>query len=251
MNHIVPVSGGKDSTATAVGLNEFEPRPYQYVFTPTGNELPEVYDHIKKLEDVLNATIQIVTSGKSLQGLIRKYNALPNWRQRWCTRELKIEVFNSYLKEHSPAISYVGLRADEPESVRRGMVLGNVEGITQRYPLREWGWGINEVWDYLDVKGITIPERTDCAWCFFQRGAEWWRLWKNHPETYAQAEQQEELTGYTFRSPGGHKDRHPVSLKDLRIAFENGTVPKGALPKNSDQLALFDTRQFMCRACSL
>lgn len=38
--HVVALSGGHDSTAMAFLLNELEPRPYNYVCTPTGDELP-------------------------------------------------------------------------------------------------------------------------------------------------------------------------------------------------------------------
>lgn len=244
--HIIALSGGKDSTAMAMALQQFEPREYIYAITPTGNELPEMYEHWKMLSDMFNAPLKVLTTGKSLQGEIERQKTIPSWRMRWCTRMLKIEPFNSFLQENTPAVSYVGLRADEPDSVRRGMVLGGVEGITQRWPLREWGWNIGDVWAYLDSKGVSIPERTDCALCFFQRGSEWWNLWMRHPELYAEGERLEELTGHTFRAPGGNKDKHPVALKDLRRAFERGVVPKGAA-----QLSLMDTRRNMCRACSL
>jgi tRNA(Ile)-lysidine synthase TilS/MesJ len=38
--HIVALSGGHDSTALSILLKETEPRPYNYVCTPTGDELP-------------------------------------------------------------------------------------------------------------------------------------------------------------------------------------------------------------------
>ena len=43
--HVVALSGGHDSTALALLLNEREPRPYNYVCTPTGDELPEMFEH--------------------------------------------------------------------------------------------------------------------------------------------------------------------------------------------------------------
>ena len=242
--HIVALSGGKDSTAMALRLAEVEPRDYTYAITPTGDELPEMFVHWKLLEDLLGQSLTVLTSGHSLSGLIKKQNALPNWRMRWCTRVLKIEPFNAHLMESRPAVSYVGLRADEPEDVRRGTVFGNVDGITQRFPLREWGWTINDVWEYLDAKGITIPARTDCARCFFQTLGEWWWLWKNNRETYLEAESEEESTGHTFRSP--QRDTWPTSLADLRREFEKDHIPKGA-----GQLDLMGGRPNMCRVCSL
>ena len=241
--HIVALSGGKDSTAMTVRLAEVEPRDYEYVITPTGDELPEMYDHWHKLEAMLGKSLTIVTSGHSLQGLIRKQSMLPNHRARWCTRQLKIEPFNAYLGEHVPAVSYVGLRADEES--RKGNVYGGVEGISQRYPLREWGWGISEVLGYLEEKGISIPKRTDCSRCFFQRLGEWYNLWREHPDLYAEAEADEMLTGHTFRSPG--RDTWPAGLAELRGKFEKDILPRGA-----GQIALFsDERTDMCRPCSL
>lgn len=51
--HIVPVSGGKDSTCLALALKAWEPRPYNYIYTPTGDELPEMVEHLAKLEKLL------------------------------------------------------------------------------------------------------------------------------------------------------------------------------------------------------
>ena len=60
-----------------------------------------------------------------LAGLIKQWNALPNWRQRWCTRVLKIEPFAAYLMRHSPARFYVGLRADEEARAVQQVLLSN------------------------------------------------------------------------------------------------------------------------------
>jgi len=241
-HHIVALSGGKDSTALALRLAEVEPRNYEYVITPTGDELPEMIEHWKTLGALLGKPLKIITSGHSLQGLIRKQNALPNWRQRWCTRILKIEPYKQYLSTIAPAISYVGLRADEPD--REG-IYGDIEDIAFRYPLREWGWGIKEVWTFLNERGVTIPRRTDCARCYGQRIGEWWNLWKDQPDIYIEAEGQEIATGHTFRSPG--RDTWPAPLRELREQFEQGKTPRGA----DIQGDLFGETLERCRACQL
>lgn len=224
----------------ALWLAANEPRDYLYLCTPTGNELPEMFAHWRKLGEILGRPLVPITDGMTLDGLIKGYNALPNHRQRWCTRQLKIEVTKRFLLANAPAVSYVGLRADEEE--REG-IIGPIEGVTQRYPLRELGWGVNDVLAYLDQRGVAIPKRTDCAVCFFQRLGEWWDLWKEHPQEYADGEALEALTGHTFRSPG--RDTWPTSMADLRRAFEGGRIPK-----DRQQLGLLE-RPDMCRACSL
>ena len=227
----------------ALRLVETEPRDYQFVITPTGDELPEMIAHWKHLSRVLGSPLKAVSSGFSLNGLIRHYGALPNWRQRWCTRQLKIVPFKAYLLSQMPATAYIGLRFDEQG--RAGVSYEGVEGITQRFPLREWGWSKSNVLNYLDEKKIVVPLRTDCARCYHQRIGEWYRLWKGHPEIFAQAEDQERETGHTFRGP--NRDSWPTSLVDLRAEFEKGRFPKG-----ENQLELFASdRKGMCSFCRM
>lgn len=234
MNHIVAVSGGKDSTAMALRLAEAEPRDYIYICTPTGDELPELLNHWDKLEARLGQPLVRVTN-RTLTDWIDHFNALPNGAMRWCTRLLKIEPCLAYVKTHQPATLYVGLRADEEE--RKGVYS---ELVMNDFPLRRWGWGLREVQRYNRGHNMTPPARTDCARCFYQRLPEWYRLWIAHPDVYAEAEAQERKTGFTFRRP--HRDTWPTSLRDLRAEFEKGAVPVGATDWRQGEL---------CRVCSL
>lgn len=208
----------------ALRLSELEPNTdFTYVCTPTGDELPEMYAHWRKLGDLLGKQITPVMHPLGLNGLIEKQQSLPNWRQRWCTRMIKIEPYAAWLLQHSPCTSYVGLRADEEE--REGGDYMDVPGVVMRFPMREWGWGIAEVRDYLAQRGVEIPKRTDCARCFFQRLGEWRDLWQEHPDVYEDAVQQEVRVGATFRSPG--RDRWPADLAGLRQEFESGRSIRG------------------------
>jgi hypothetical protein len=233
MKHVIALSGGKDSTAMALRLAEVEPRDYTYICTPTGRELPEMNAHWAKLEGVLGQPILRVTNG-TLDSWIAEWKALPNFRMRWCTRVLKIEPMLAWLKAHQPCVHYVGLRADE--ETREG-IYGE---IPSDYPLRRWGWGRGEVTAYLARRRVTIPARTDCDCCFFQRVNEWKALLRQHPVRYAEAEALEMATSATFRTPG--RDSWPVGLAEFRA-------------KVQEQPDLFeaadDTRDGMCRECSL
>ena len=252
MKHVIGISGGKDSCAMALRLREVEPRDYEYIITPVGNELPAMFAHWAKMEALLGKQfIRLQPAGPGVDGLekrILQYNALPNWRQRWCTRELKIVPTIEFLKANAPCVQYVGLRADEEE--RKG-IYGDIRGVNQRYPLREWGWGIDDVWNYLAEKGITIPKRTDCAWCYGQRLVEWKRLWQEHPDIFQRAVELEQLTGHTFRSPS--RDTWPASLAELRERFEQGYKVRGeriSLELHSeDKCAADDSRNEPCRVC--
>lgn len=242
--HVVGLSGGKDSVCMALLLNEREPRDYVYICTPTGDELPEMYEHWRKLGGILGKPIQPIMGG-TLDGLVQKWNALPNWRQRWCTRVLKIEPYMAWLmqqsKVHDRIVSYIGLRADEEE--REGGDYASVPGVERRFPLREWGMGLADVLSQLEQREIEIPSRTDCARCFYQTIGQWFNLWRDHLAIYLDAEKQEETTGFTWRSPG--RDSWPTALKDLRAKFMAGFIPRGA----DVQPDLF--RRSQCRVCRL
>ena len=221
----------------ALRLREIDAEtPWRFLCTPTGNELPEMLAHWERLEERLETPLTRITN-RTLEWWINEFNALPNFRQRWCTRLLKIEPALAYLKAHQPAVLYVGLRADEEE--RKGIFSADAE---TRFPLREWDWGRPEVLRYLRERGVKIPARTDCQWCYHQRLGEWRNLLERHPDLYANAEQQEAETGHTFRSPG--RDSHPVALADLRRSFER----QPSLPMFVEPA---DEQQGVCRVCSL
>ena len=236
--HVVALSGGKDSTALALRLRELYPdRDFIWFCTPTGDELPAMLAHWEYLEGVLGPITRV--TNRTLDDWIDDFDALPNWRQRWCTRLLKIEPCLAYLAKLPNPVLYVGLRADEEE--RKGIYSENVRTV---FPLREWGWGLQEVRGYLSEKGVKIPKRTDCARCYGQRLSEWYELWRDHRDLYEDAERQEAKVGNTFRSPG--RDSWPASLEDLRAEFESGRKPRGV----RDQVDMFDDGA-ACRVCRI
>lgn len=232
--HVVGLSGGKDSTCLALWLVENEPwNDYEFICNETGDELPEMLEHWEKLENLLGKKIIKIRHEKDLKGLIYKEHAIPNWRQRFCTRILKIEPTVKYMRTLSDdSVLYVGLRADEES--RPGIY---DEDLITRFPLREIGFNEADVWKFLGERGIQIPARTDCALCFFQRLEEWEKLYWEHPEKWAEGVKIEDDIGHTFRSPG--RDTWPADLRSLGEEFKKGRK----LRKSS--------KSTTCRVCSL
>jgi 3'-phosphoadenosine 5'-phosphosulfate sulfotransferase (PAPS reductase)/FAD synthetase len=230
MTNIVAFSGGKDSTALALAMC-----PRYLLHTPTANELPAVARHVR---DIARRCVSelIIPPGPSLPTLIGHFNAVPNPRMRWCTRMIKIQPAKAWLAAHVDFRLAVGLRADEP--TRDGIY----DMPPERYwfPLREWGWGIAEVERILQKNGVKVPARTDCAVCPYQRLGEWFRLWRDWPDAWAQGEAWEAMTGHTFRMES--RDTWPAAMVGLRRRFEQGDVPRGA----SDM-----TPGTRCRVCTL
>lgn len=245
-HHIVALSGGKDSTAMSLRLAELNPETdYQFVITPTGDELPDMFAHWRTLEERLGKNLTVVNT-KSLADLIREQGMIPNFRARFCTRMLKIEPFIDYVRSlDGEVVWYVGLRADE--NTRLGVAI-SAANIRMATPMRDWGWGLQDVLDYLDSRCVTVPRRTDCGACFYQRLIEWYELWRDHPDRYESYVKIEDEIGHTFRSDG--RDSQPAGLRQLRDRFENGYKPKETRRPNS-QIALFpmDARVEDFKAC--
>ena len=218
MNHIVAISGGKDSVAMALMLDRGFPHiNFIYAITPTGNELPEMKEHWRYIEQLLHHKLLDVGDGLTLEKLIMEHGMLPNWRSRFCTRIIKIQRFQKWVSDHAPAIVYVGLRADEEN--REGGIYDNIDGVNVSFPLREAGWDKARVIEYLNYNDVKIPRRTDCAICFFQTVWEWWLLWRDYPEMYQQGIDWEDHVSTirgkrcTFRNE--KKDSWGTSLREL------------------------------------
>ena len=207
---------------------------FTLLFTPTGNELPGVAEYVASTAKALKRDL-VIPPGPTLATLIDTFDSLPNNRQRWCTRMIKIQPCKAYLLAHPGSTLCVGLRADEEE--RQGMY---GQQAAYRFPLREWGWGIGQVLAYTKEHGLEVPARTDCALCYDQRLIDWRNLLRKHPEEYEKGEALEAKTGHTFRSPS--RDTWPAGLKELRAEFERGRPVRGA-----DD----DTEQSACRVCRL
>lgn len=238
MIHCVAISGGKDSTCMALYLRETTDIDFVYLITPTGDELPPMIQHWENLECLLGQPLTRPPA-PTLRELIDEQGCLPNWRMRWCTRMIKIEPCLEWIRAQSePVRLYVGLRADEEK--RLGLYRDDVDTV---FPLREAGFTKDDVLRFLEERSVGIPDRTDCARCFYQRLGEWYRLWRDYPDIYEDAVLDEFRTGYTFRSPT--KDAHPSSLTDMRTKFEAGWIPRGGIV----QTDLFSSGG--CRVCSM
>ena len=83
--HILGLSGGKDSAALAVHMNNRHPDiDVEYFFTDTGYELQETYDFLDKLKTRLDKPIHYIHPTNSFDYYMKKYNNfLPSQMARW------------------------------------------------------------------------------------------------------------------------------------------------------------------------
>lgn len=175
--HVVPVSGGKDSTALAITLSILFPNVnFIYVFTDTKAEPEDVYKNLNALEVLLGKPIVRLSHPLGLFGYIDKYNGfLPSGQQRFCTVELKIKVIDQWFRESfdydkQKVHTYVGFTYGED---RIGMITEE-EKVSSHYPFLDLKIGVNEVFELLDLTiGISdiysTKSRSGCYCCFYLR----------------------------------------------------------------------------------
>jgi len=221
--HIMPISG-KDSLATALFMRAKEPNiDFEYMFNPTGAELPEVFEWLDKVEAYLGKPIYKV--GKNLEYIITSERGgfLPNQKHRFCTNQSKIEPMEAFIG-NSPCFVYYGIRADEDRQGYKDTGKPNIKPV---YPLKEAGIGLQMVYAIIKKAGLKPPTffwkeiydrvceiigeeilkaklseyqidvlfswrtRANCYFCFNQRKYEWVGLLEHHPELFWNAEKME------------------------------------------------------------
>ena len=198
--HVLGISGGKDSAALAVWMRDKHPElDIDYFFTDTGEELPEVYEFLGRLEGYLGKPIARLNPRRDFRFWLREYNHfLPSPQTRWCTRKLKLAPFEQWVKPWLAAgdkvFSYVAIRSDE--DYREGYS-AKAAKLFVRLPFREAGIDKPGVIDILESSGVGYPKyyewrsRSGCTFCFFQQKIEWVRLREQHPENYEEAKELE------------------------------------------------------------
>jgi len=217
--HVLGLSGGRDSAALAVFMRQTYPElDVEYFFTDTGKELPEVYEFLGRLEGFLGKQIAYLNPDRDFDFWLREYgNFLPSPRTRWCTRQLKLRPFERWIQDDLNAgksvISYVAIRADEPERVGMHAKHPNLQ---VRFPLREQGLDKAAVVDLLESSGLGLPtyyrwrSRSGCTFCFYQQKIEWVRLKREHPNAFEEAKNYEK-TALENGSPFTWSDRESLA----------------------------------------
>lgn len=187
--YVVAYSGGKDSTAMALGCLAHLPRDrLRFVFNDTGACWPETYAYLNYIEKKLDIEIERVRAGDrplpagskgrmtwakqstNLYDMIKAKGQWPSVKIRWCTKYLKMWPLRLYAPPNS--ILLFGDRAEE--SRRRAAyeqfdVLGNNFHEQPIYrPILDWSE--DTVWQYLSSHDIlpnpvyNYAPRANC-WC--------------------------------------------------------------------------------------
>jgi len=152
VRHVLGISGGKDSAALAIYLNDKYPSlDINYYTSDTGRELEETYALIDRLEAKMGKPIKKldsvdltnVSNGNAFDYFLEAYGGyLPSSTSRWCTGKLKLQPFEAFIGDE-PTISYVGIRGDED----RDGYISKKQSVQSIFPFRQniWSEDVNKL----------------------------------------------------------------------------------------------------------
>ncbi len=248
VRHILSLSGGKDSTALAIYMRD-RVAEMEYVFCDTGEELPETYDYLLKLEAFLGRPITRLNPDRPFSHYLELWNNnLPDARTRWCTRMLKLIPFEKHVGT-DPVLSYIGVRHDEQH--RTGYV-STKTNITTVFPFVQDGLGRADIERILHDSGLGMPEyyqwrsRSGCYFCFFQQRVEWVGLREQHPDLFEKSktfEKFNEATGkrYTWNQRESLDElEKPERIEEIRAQAAERVLREAAQKKNKPLLEILD-----------
>jgi 3'-phosphoadenosine 5'-phosphosulfate sulfotransferase (PAPS reductase)/FAD synthetase len=223
MNNIVTISGGL--TSAYVSKIVLENTDAELVFTDTGWEDPDLFRFLSELEMLLNKKITILKHEKynNPEELFNGMGFLGSNRVPNCSRYLKVEVLQKYLKEkyNNQCIVYFGIDYSEKHRADRIKFQYDKLGIETKFPLVESKdfFIKDKITTWLNTNGIEIPRlykdgytHNNCSGGCVRAGKKSWiHLLKSNPEIYRERERVES----SFKD-GSYTYMKDISLKKLR-----------------------------------
>jgi len=200
---IVNFGGGVDSTAILVSLGSLylagddTARPDLVVFADTGDELPEVYENVRRMseycEETFDLEVTIVSRPNNIPGRVGykslSENCITNetlpseaFGRGACSSKWKYEAIDAFLYGRKrplrtgwleangysdKPIKCIGYDATETQKGKRAKNAKISEDATSfyRYPLVEWGFGRDQCKAEIASAGLPVPHKSACFMC--------------------------------------------------------------------------------------
>lgn len=242
--HIASFSGGKDSTAMVLRMIELGYKLDEVLCCDTTMEFPAMERHIEKVRQVVEAAgikFTMLRAEHDFEYYMLHYKpkrrnpelaelpgfSWPGPRQRWCTRQMKLDVMRRYkakLTKKYTLIEYIGIAADEDYRLERE----NNQNENHRHPLRDWGWDEAEALAYCYRKGYdweglyAIFSRVSCWCCPLQSLSELRKLRKLFPDLWQRLGELDAQTWREFLKNGWSVER-----LEQRFNFEEEMSKRG------------------------
>lgn len=191
MSEMISFGAGVNSTAMTIMLvNQGWRGPI--VFADTGAEWPETYcfmDYFEK-EWLVPRGLGITRPGTEyrieskrldLIDYCRLHSMIPIPAARFCTVEYKIAPLAKWAEEHNIATQFIGIAVDEAHRQKE-----------RECPLIDANIDRKGCVKIIQAEGLSVPRKSGCYICPFQRNSQWKELWTNHRDLFDTAQRLED-----------------------------------------------------------
>lgn len=194
---IVAFGAGENSTAMLIGMAERGWKVDAILFADTGGELPHTYRHVDTFSawceaHGLPAVTTVRVTGESLEENLLRLKALPSVaygpKFKTCSQRFKSEPQEKWCNNWPAARAAwtageliekcIGFDLDEPQRARPYQDAK----FANRYPLIEWGWGLEECREAIERSGISSPGKSSCFFCPNRHASEFRLMREVYPE---------------------------------------------------------------------
>ena len=195
--------GGVNSTSMLVGLVERKTPPDVVLFSDTGGERPETYEHVRAMEQwCIQRSIlwQTVSNAGRGQGDTLEQNCLQRqelpslaYGFKGCSVKWKRQPMDRWVAKWDLAIAawergekvvrYIGIDAGETHRA----VLTEDAKFAYQYPLVHWGWDRDACVLAIKMAGLAVPPKSSCFFCPAMRKHEILELQRTHPDLLQRA----------------------------------------------------------------
>ena len=184
---VLSFGGGLQTTACAILMVQGKIQADIVVFADTGGEKPDTYWYMEHYTEPLFATLGIPfhkikkkdEGGLSLYDWMWKYSDIPWVGSRQCSAMFKRRPVTQFVGKE--AIQMIGFSADEAKRADKPIHKDKV------FPLIELGLSSTDCRRIIENYGWSIPLKSSCFFCPFQRFTEWNWLRGEYPELWEKA----------------------------------------------------------------
>lgn len=193
MKDYLSFGGGVNSVALYLLMEQLDVE-FEAVFVDHGGDLPETYAYV----DYFIATgrpITVLRPNCYRKNQNRTYNDLyeycwamemvPSMMARWCTKDFKVVPVNKYIEK--PCWMHLGIDAGEAKRAR----MNTEKGVESRWLLIEHDIDRDGCKKLITDAGLTVPLKSGCWFCPYQRKAQWKLLRRTHPKLFCKAQKLE------------------------------------------------------------
>ena len=202
---IISFSGGKDSTAVLLKLNENNELENKIILHISMQEWehPEMLEHIKKVEKYINKEIIKINAfengptKKMLDHVVNKQDKTTQNGYWWCGKSrwgttYKMQAINKFYKRFDEVVEYIGYAIDEKAPSRQAKIKqyknGELKNIV--YPLVDMNMTEKDALKYCYSKGFDwgglydMYDRVSCWCCQNNNLKELERMYKYEPKKW-------------------------------------------------------------------